>query len=192
MSLLVLGLILFLGVHSAAIVAPGWRAAQVERRGERVWKGGYTLISLLGFVLLIYGYGLARQAPIPVYSPPGALRHLALLLMLPVFPLLFTAYLPGRIKRAAGHPMLLAVQLWAVSHLLTNGMLADVLLFGGFLVWAVACLVSIKHRTASSKAPGAPPGAFNDLIALAGGLAVYGVFLLWVHRWLIGVAPLRG
>jgi len=144
----------------------------------------------VGFGLLIYGYGQARQAPIPVYLPPAALRHLGLLLMLPVFPLLFAAYLPGRIKRTTQHPMLLAVFLWASSHQLTNGMLADILLFGGFLVWAMADFISVKCRTTPSKTPGAPPRAFNDLIALVGGLAVYGFFLFWAHRWLIGVAPL--
>ncbi len=190
MSLLVLGLVLFLGMHSASIVAPGWRAAQIERRGEQTWKGGYSLVSLLGFVLLIYGYVLARQAPIPVYSPPDALRYLALLLMLPVFPLFFATYLPGRIKHTAQHPTLLATMVWAISHLLTNGTLADVLLFGAFLVWAVADLRSVKHRAVSGKAFGTPPSTFNDLIALVGGLVVYGVFLFWAHGWLIGVSPL--
>jgi uncharacterized membrane protein len=190
MSLLVLGLILFLGAHSVSIIAPGWRAAQIARRGERVWKGAYSLVSLIGFVLLIYGFGLVRQAPAVIYSPPTVLRHLALLLMLPVFPLLFAAYLPGRIRRAALHPMLVSVMLWSIAHLLANGTLADMLLFGSFLVWAVADFISVKHRATQSKVPGAPPGPLNDLIALVGGLAVYGVFLFWAHAWLIGVSPL--
>jgi len=188
MTLLILGLVLFLGVHSVSIVAPDWRAAQIAQR-ERVFKGVYALISIIGFALLIYGYGLARQAPVVLYSPPAALRHLALLLMVPVFPLLFAAYLPGRIQSAAKHPMLLAVKFWATAHLLANGTLADVLLFGGFLVWAVADRISVKRRAVQHKVPGAPPSAMNDVIALVGGLVVYVVFLFWAHAWLIGVSP---
>lgn len=190
MSLLVIGLILFLGIHSVSIFAPAWRDAQVARRGERAWKGMYALASLAGLLLLIYGYGLARQAPVVLYSPPTALRHLTLLLMLPVFPLLFAAYLPGRIQRAARHPMLLAVKIWATAHLLANGTLADVLLFGGFLAWAVADRISVKRRTLPRSVPGAPPAPMNDAIAVAGGLVVYVGFLFWVHTWLIGVPVL--
>jgi uncharacterized membrane protein len=188
MTLLILGLVLFLGVHSVSIVAPGWRDAQVAQR-ERAFKGVYALVSIIGFALLIYGFGLARQAPVPLYSPPVALRHLALVLMLPVFPLLFAAYMPGRIQSAAKHPMLLAVKFWAFAHLLANGTLADVLLFGGFLVWAVADRISVGHRAVQRKVPGAPPSAMNDVIALVGGLVVYVVFLFWAHAWLIGVSP---
>ena len=190
MSLLVAGLILFFGIHSVSIVAPAWRDAQLERRGERVWKGMYALVSLAGLLLLIYGYGAARQAPVVLYAPPPALRHVALLLMLPVFPLLFAAYLPGRIQRTAKHPMLLAVKLWATAHLLANGTLADVLLFGAFLVWAVADRISVKHRAVPHSVPGAPPGALNDIAALTGGLVVYAGFLFGAHVWLTGVAPL--
>ena len=185
---LVLGLVLFLGVHSVSIVAPDWRAALIGQR-ERAFKGVYALVSIIGFALLIYGYGLARQAPVVVYSPPVALRHLALLLMVPVFPLLFAAYMPGRIQSAAKHPMLLAVKLWATAHLLANGTLADLLLFGGFLAWAVADRISVKRRAVVHKVPGAPPSAMNDVIALVGGLVVYVIFLFWAHAWLIGVSP---
>ena len=190
MSLLVVGLILFLGIHSVSIVAPAWRDAQVERRGERVWKGMYALASLAGLLLLIYGYGLARQTPVVLYTPPPALRHVALLLMLPVFPLLFAAYLPGRIQRTVKHPMLLAVALWATAHLLGNGTLADVLLFGAFLVWAVADWISVQRRAVPHSVPGAQPGALNDIMALAGGLVVYAGFLFGAHRWLTGVSLL--
>lgn len=190
MSLLVLGLILFLGVHSVSIVAPAWREGQIAHLGERAWKGIYALVSLAGLLLLIYGYGLARQSPVVLYTPPPAMRHVALLLMLPVFPLLFAAYLPGRIQRTARHPMLLAVKLWAASHLLANGTLADVLLFGGFLAWAVADRISVKRRTVQHAVPGAPPGALNDLIVLVVGLAAYVVFLFWGHARLIGVSPI--
>ena len=189
MTLLIVGLLLFLGVHSVSIVAPGWRDAQFAQRGEAAWKGLYSVAAAIGLGLIIYGYAAARQAPVVLYTPPLALRHLSLLLLLPVFVLLFAAYLPGRIKTATKHPMLLATKLWALAHLLANGNLADVLLFGGFLVWAVAGRVSLKRRPARA-VPGAPERPINDAIALIGGLAAYGGVVLWAHAWLIGVAPL--
>ena len=190
MTFLIAGLLLFLGVHSTAIIAPEWRTAQVARRGEAAWKGLYALLSIAGFVVLIYGYGVARQSPVVLYTPPTFTRHLALLLMLPVFPLLIAAYLPGRIKTAAKHPMLLAVKLWALAHLLANGSLHDVVLFGTFLAWAVADRISMKRRTVARAVPVASARPMNDAIALAGGLAVYAVFVLWAHLKLIGVSPL--
>jgi uncharacterized membrane protein len=192
MLVLVVGLVIFLGVHSVSIVAPGWRTATVARIGERPWKGLYSLASAVGLALIIVGYGMARRDPVVLYTPPAALRHLALVVMLPVFPLLFAAYLPGRIRAAAKHPFLLAVKLWALAHLLANGMLADVLLFGAFLAWAVADRISVKRRPAAQthEVPAAPPGAANDAIALIGGLVVYVVFIFWAHRWIIGVSPL--
>jgi len=189
MTLLVLGLVLFLGIHSVSIFAPAWRDGQVARRGEKPWKGVYSVASIIGFALLIYGYGLARQSPVVLYTPPTWMRHVALLLMLPAFPLLLAAYFPGRIKAATQHPMLAAVKLWAFAHLLANGTLADVLLFGGFLAWAVADRISLKRRPARP-VPGAPPGPMNDVIAIVGGLALYALFVAWAHQWLIGVSPL--
>jgi uncharacterized membrane protein len=189
MAIFIVGLLIFLGIHSVSIVAPEWRAGQVARLGERPWKGIYAAVSALGFGLLIYGYGVARHTPVVLYAPPVALRHLALLLMLPVFPLLFAAYLPGRIQAAAKHPMLLAVKLWAVAHLLANGTLVDVLLFGAFLVWAVADRISVRRRPRAA-VPGAPPRRYNDVVALVAGLALYALFVLGAHRWLIGVSPL--
>ncbi len=192
MIVFVAGLILFLGVHSISIVAPAWRKAQVVGRGEGPWKGIYSAVAGVGLVLLLVGYGMARREPIVLYTPPVLLRHLALAVMLPVFPLLFAAYLPGRIRRATKHPMLLATKLWATAHLLANGTLVDVLLFGGFLVWAVADRISIKRRSVAEAhdAPAAPARPMNDAIALIGGLAAYVVIVLWAHRWLIGVSPL--
>ena len=190
MTLLILGLLIFLGVHSISIFAPAWRTCQSERRGDAAWKGTYSLLSLAGFVLLIYGYGVARQSPVVLYTPPTFTRHIALLLMLPVFPLLFAAYLPGRIQAVAKHPMLLAVKLWALAHLLVNGTLHDVVLFGAFLTWAVADRISVKRRAVVRAHPGAPPSPVNDVIAVVGGLAAYAVFVLWAHLKLIGVSPL--
>lgn len=190
MVIFIAGLVMFLAIHSVSIVAPRWRDAQAARLGERPWKGLYSLASIASFVALIYGYGIARHTPVVVYLPPVALRHLALLLMLPVFPLLIAAYLPGRVKRFFRHPMLLAVILWSVSHLIANGTLADVLLFGGFLAWAVADLISVSRRSIQRPVPGAPASAANDVIVIVAGLALYAFMLLWGHARLTGFSPL--
>ena len=189
MGMLIIGLVLFLGIHTVSIVAPQWREGQIARLGEGPWKGTYSVVSAIGFGLLIYGYGAARQNPVVLYTPPTALRHVALLLMLPVFPLLVAAYVPCRIKAIAKHPMLLATKLWAVAHLFANGTLADVLLFGGFLVWAVADRISVKRRPARP-IPAAPARPYNDVIVIVVGLGLYALFVLWAHRWLFGVSPL--
>jgi uncharacterized membrane protein len=189
MIYLVMGLLLFLGVHSVGIVAPAWRDRTVARTGAGPWRGLYSVVSIAGFVLLIWGYGLARQQPLLLYSPPAWTRYLAALLMLPAFPLLFAAYLPSHIRSTLKHPMLLAVMFWAVAHLAANGTLADVVLFGGFLVWAVVDRLSYKRRTARPIGA-APRSKLNDLIAVVAGLAFYITFALWLHiRW-IGVSPL--
>ena len=192
MVLLILGLVLFLGIHSVSIVSAGGRNRLVQQMGEGPWKGLYSLVSLAGFVLIVVGYGAAREAPVLLYSLPNGFRHLAALLMLPVFVLLLATYLPGRIQRAAKHPMLLAVKLWALSHLLANGTLADVLLFGGFLAWAVVDRISVKKRAAAGRLRAGPvlPGSkANDAIALVGGLGLYVLFVVWAHAFLIGVRP---
>lgn len=187
---LIVGLILFLGVHSIAIIDAQWRDRMVMRLGPVVWKAAYGLVALLGLVLIVIGYDEARSSgAIMLYQTPLWMRHITLLLMLPVFVLLLATYLPGRIQRATKHPMLLAVKIWACAHLLANGTLADLLLFGGFLAWAVADRISLKRREPIA-VPGAPSGRFNDGIALGGGLALYLLFLFWLHQALFGVAPL--
>ncbi len=190
MNLLVLGLLLFLGTHSVGIFAPRWREATMLRVGEGVWKGAYSVLALIGFMLLLHGYGVARLSPVVLYEPPRWLRHLALLLMVPAFTLFLTTYLPGRISTAVKHPTLLAVKIWATAHLLANGTLHDVLLFGAVLAWAVADRIAVKRRTVQRKMPGGPPKPMNDVIAVVAGLALYVVFVFWGHRWLIGVSPL--
>jgi uncharacterized membrane protein len=187
---LIIGLVLFLGAHSISIVRPGLRAQAVGRIGEVPWKLAYAAVSLIGLVLVVQGYGAARAVdPVLLYDPPVWLRHVSLLLMLPVFVLLVAAYMPGRIQRALKHPMLAAVKLWAIAHLLANGTLADLLLFGSFLAWAIADVISLKRRTALAT-PGAPAGQWNDLIAVVAGLALYLAFLFYLHRLLMGVAPI--
>ncbi|HEX4241778.1 MAG TPA: NnrU family protein [Steroidobacteraceae bacterium] len=190
MALLIAGLVLFLGVHSVAIIAPGARAAGLRRLGERGWKGVYALVSALGFVLICYGFSIARREPVVLYTPPLWLHHVTLLLMIPVFPLLLAAYLPGRIKAAVKHPMLLAVKIWALAHLLANGTLADVLLFGGLLIWAGADRMSVKRRAVQAPVPGAPARPWNDAVAVIAGLVLYAITVAWLHLKLFGVSPL--
>jgi uncharacterized membrane protein len=188
MSTLILGLVLFLGAHSVSIVAPAWRDAMAARFGEWGWKALYAAVAIVGFVLIVQGYSAARLNPVVVWVPPAAMRHIAALLMLPVFVLLLSAYLPGRIRAAAKHPMLLATKFWALAHLLANGMLADIVLFGALLAWAVADRISLKRRVARP-IPGAPASKLNDVIAVVGGLALYGLVAMVLHvRW-FGVAP---
>jgi len=191
MSILIAGLVVFFAVHSVSIFNEPWRDSMVAKLGEWPWKGVYSMAAIIGFVLIVWGYGLARVDPVVLYSPPMWLRHVSILILVPVFPLLLATYLPGRIQSMARHPMLVATKLWAVAHLLANGTLADVLLFGSFLVWAVIDRISMKRRT-QRLIPGAPPSKFNDIIAVLFGLVLYTVFVLWLHAWLIGVSPTAG
>jgi uncharacterized membrane protein len=190
MTQLIIGLLLFLGVHSISIFAPAARDRWAAALGGNAWRGLYSLAALAGFVLLIHGYGVARASPAIIYVAPAGMRHVTLLLMLPVFPLLLAAQVPGRIKSALGHPMLAAVMLWSTAHLLVNGNLADLLLFGGFLLWAVADRWSFRHRVARPMKM-APAGRWNDLIVTVAGLVLYAATLLWLHGWVIGVPLLR-
>ncbi|NKI34945.1 NnrU family protein [Wenzhouxiangella sp. XN79A] len=192
MTLLVLGLILFLGIHSISIVARPTRDRLAARLGEWPYKGLYSIVAAIGLVLIVIGYGQARLTPTVLYSPPEWLRHLNMLLMLIVFPGLLAAYLPGRIGDALKHPMLIAVKAWALSHLLVNGTLADVLLFGGFLAWAVADRISMNHRPAGGSALALPRTKFNDAIVVVGGLALYLAFAFWLHPAWIGVPVMGG
>jgi uncharacterized membrane protein len=189
MAFLIAGLVLFLGAHSVSIVNEPWRNRVATRIGEKSWQGLYGIVAITGFVLIVWGYGLAREHPVIIYAPPKGMRHLTLLLMLPVFPMLLSAYLPGRIQSTLKHPMLAAVKLWAFAHLLANGNLRDVALFGSFLIWAVADRISMKRRT-QRPIPGAPPSPANDAIAVVAGLILYVAFILGVHKWLIGVSPI--
>ncbi len=186
MNTLIIGLLLFLGMHSVAIMAPTWRDRMAAQLGL-AWRGIYTVISLIGFVLIIRGYAAARLTPEVLYVPPTWMRHVTMTLMLPVFPLLLATYLPGRIKTTMKHPMLAATKLWALAHLLSNGMLADVLLFGGFMLWAVADRISLKKRPVRAIKT-APAASYNDWTAMLAGLALYGLFIVWAHAKLIGIA----
>ena len=171
MGLLVLGLLLFLGVHSTRIVADGWRTATIARIGPLPWKGLYALASIAGFLLIVWDYGQARQQPMELWQPPAAMRHVTALLMLPVFVLFVAPYVPKNWFRAKlKHPQVLSAKLWAVAHLLSNGMLADVLLFGGFLAWAVLSFRAARQRDrAAGGAAGVESSTAGTAVRSRGG-----------------------
>jgi uncharacterized membrane protein len=147
MSLLILGLIVFLGGHSVRIFADSWRNAVIARIGEGPWKGQYSLVSIVGFVLLIWGYGRARAATVVLWQPPPWTHYLAAMFTLIAFVLVVAAYVRGtRIKAVLHHPMILGVKSWAFGHLLANGTLADVVLFGAFVVWAIVDFAVSRRR----------------------------------------------
>jgi uncharacterized membrane protein len=195
MAPLLLGLVIFLGIHSVRIFAEGWRARQIARIGEGPWKGLYSLAALVGLVLIVWGYGLARAQPVVLWWPPVWTRHLAALLMLPAFVLLIAPYVPGnRVKAKLGHPMLLGTKLWAFAHLASNGTLADVALFGSFLLWAVFTYRAARRRDVDSFARTATPtsagrGLLPDVIVVGVGVALWYVFTMFLHGWLFGVRP---
>lgn len=190
MLILIIGLVLFLGIHSISIVNSAWRNKTVERLGLVPWQAIYSVIAIAGFVMIIHGYGSARLDPVTLYTPPSWMSHIAMLLLIVVFPLLLATYLPGKIQSATKHPMLAATKIWAFAHLLVNGTLADVVLFGGFLAWAVVDRISVKRRS-PMPVPGASPSRINDAIAIVVGLGIYVGFVLWLHKWLIGVSPIN-
>lgn len=184
---LLLGIVLFFGMHSVAILALPLRD-RLAARSDLGWKALYAIVSLVGIFLMVRGYAELRLTPTVLYVPPVALRHVAALLMLPAFACFIAPYFPGRIKRALKHPQLVAVKLWALAHLLANGTLADVLLFGSFLIWAVVERISLKRRPVRA-VPGAPESAMNDVIVVVVGLALYVAFAFWFHELLFGVRP---
>jgi uncharacterized membrane protein len=190
MSLLILGLVIFLGVHSTRVFAEGWRTAQIARLGEKGWKAAYSLASLVGFVLLVWGYGQARLEPVPLWTPTVGMRHLGSLLTVISFVLLAAAYVPRNgIKARIGHPMVVGVKVWALSHLLANHTLADLLLFGAFLVWAVLSFRAARRRDRTSGAVRADSSAAATALTVAVGLAAWAAFAMWLHEPLIGVRP---
>ncbi len=190
MTVLILGLIVFLGVHSTRIVADDWRTVQQKRLGEGTWKGVYSVVSLVGFGLIVWGFGLARQEPVVLWIPPTAMRHVAALLTLIAFILLAAAYVPrNAIKSRLHHPMLLGVKTWALAHLLANGRLADLVLFGAFLAWAVVCYIAAKKRdrAAGTQYPAGTAAATASTVVV--GIVLWALFAFWLHGMLIGVRP---
>jgi uncharacterized membrane protein len=190
MGMLILGLVLFLGVHSVRIFANDWRTQVIAQRGDGAWKGLYSLLSIAGFALIIWGYGLARQQPVVLWMPPVAMRHIASLLTLVSFILLVAAYVPRNgIKARLHHPMVIGIKVWAFAHLLCNGNLADVVLFGAFLVWAALSFRAARARDRAAQTV-YPAGtiAATAITVIVGTVAWVG-FALWLHGVLIGVRP---
>ena len=190
MTILIAGLVLFLGLHSIRMFADDWRTARIARMGERKWKGLFALVSLIGFVLIVWGFGQARMDPVVLWSPPPWTRHVAALLLLPAFVLIVAGNMPGtRIKTMLGHPMLLGTQLWAFAHLVGNGRLAGVVLFGSFLVWAVADYLASRRRDAAAGVVYPSGTATRDILAVLIGVVAWAVFGFWLHGPLIGLRP---
>lgn len=190
MAILILGLILFLGVHSARIIAPGWRDAQVARFGLNPWKAMFSLASAVGLGLVIWGYGLSREAPVELWNPPRWTMHVTALLTLPAFILVVAGYVPGnRLKAAIGHPMVAGVKLWALAHLFSNGRLGDVVLFGAFLIWAIVDFASARRRDRQAGVTYPARGAAKDVVTVVLGVAAWALFAAFLHVRLIGVRP---
>jgi uncharacterized membrane protein len=193
MTLLILGLILFLGVHSARVFGEGPRTALQARLGELGYKGAYSVVALAGLVLVVVGYGAARETPQIVWIAPVWTRHLAALLTLASFVLLAATYVPGNaIKARLHHPMVLGVKVWALAHLLANGMLADILLFGGFLLWAVLSFRAARGRDRAAGTVYPAGRAGPTLVAVAVGVVAWAVTAFWAHGVLFGVKPFGG
>ncbi|MBI0362282.1 NnrU family protein [Burkholderia oklahomensis] len=191
MFVLILGMLIFLGTHSIRMVAGDWRAAQIARLGEQRWKGLFALASVVGFVLIVWGYGLARADTAALWSPPIGVRHLTGLLTAIAFVLIAAAYVPGtRIKALVGHPMLAGVMAWAIAHLLANGTLHAELLFAAFFVWAFVDFIVSRARDRRDGIRYPAGSLTRDGVAIGVGLVAWALFMLVLHGWLIGVRPL--
>jgi uncharacterized membrane protein len=193
MAYLLAGLLMFLGVHSLRIFADGWRAQQIARIGPLPWKGLVSVLSLAGFALLVWGWGMARQTPVVLWQPPVGMRHAASLLTLLAFVLLAAAYVPGNaIKARFHHPMVLGVKTWALAHLLSNGNLAHVVLFGSFLAWGVLLFIASRRRDRREATVYAPGRLAPTLVTVVVGVAAWAVFAFKLHGMWIGVRPFGG
>jgi uncharacterized membrane protein len=191
MAMLILGLVLFLGIHSTRIFADGWRSGMIARLGPMRWKGLYSVLSIIGFVVVIWGFRMARADTLVLWSPPVWARHAAALLMVFSFILLVAAYVPrNSIKARLHHPMVLGVKVWALAHLLANGVAASVVLFSAFLVWAVLSYRAARQRDRAANTVYPPGNAAWTGITVAAGLIAWAVFAMFLHGPLIGVRPL--
>ncbi len=190
MTMLIIGLLVFLGIHSTRIFADGLRDRMIAKLGTNGWKGVVAIVSIIGFVLIVWGFGLARQQPVLLYVPPQALKHANSLFTLIAFVLVAAAYVPrNHIKASVGHPMLAGTKVWALGHLLSIGFLHDVVLFGAFLAWAVALFV-VSRRRDRREGVVYPAGTLaGDLIAVVAGIVAWAAFAFWAHRHWIGVSP---
>jgi uncharacterized membrane protein len=190
MAYLILGLVLFLGLHSTRIFAEGWRTSMVAKMGAMPWKGLYSVLSIASFALLVWGYARARENPVLIWTPPEAMRHVAGLLVLIAFILFVATYVPRNwFKAKLHHPQMLSVKTWAFAHLLANGTLVDIILFGSFLVWAALGFRAARQRDRMAGTVYAPATAQGTIIAIVAGTIAWAVFAFWLHGWLIGVRP---
>lgn len=193
MSILILGLILLLGVHSVRIFGEAWRTRTVASLGPGAWKGLYSVVSLVGLALVIWGYGLARQQPVVLWQPPAGLKHMNSLFTLLAFILVVAAYVPrNAIKSRLHHPMVLGVGLWALGHLLATAKLADVVLFGSFLLWSVLSWSAARRRDRALGTRYGDGSLVATLLVLVVGGIAWAVFAMWLHAAWIGVAPIAG
>ena len=190
MAYLILGLVLFLGVHSTRIFADGWRSSMVAKMGPMPWKGLYSVVSIASFVLLVWGYARARENPVLIWTPPEAMRHVTALLVLLAFILFVATYVPRNwFKSKLHHPQMLSVKTWAFAHLLSNGTLVDMVLFASFLVWAALGFRAARQRDRAEGTVYAPATAQGTVIVLVVGAIAWAAFAFWLHGWLIGVKP---
>jgi uncharacterized membrane protein len=189
-ALLLIGIVLFFGVHSVRVFAEDWRTRQITRLGARPWRGIYSLLSGVSVVVLVWGYAQTRKTPIELWTPPSWTYPITSALVLVSFVLIAAAYVSrNRIKAKIGHPMTAGIKTWAFAHLLSNGTLGDVLLFGSFLVWAVFVFIAARKRDreAGTTYPVGPVS--KDVITVVGGTVAWAVFGFWLHGPLIGVRP---
>ncbi|AYF34368.1 NnrU family protein [Halomonas sp. XH26] len=188
MTIMIIGLLIFLGSHSVRIFAEDWRQRQIVKHGENTWKIAYSVVSVIGLAIAIYGFGQMRLDPIYVWFPPMGLRHAVALLMVPAFIMLVAAYVPrNAIKAKLGHPMMLAVKIWAFSHLLANGRLGDIIFFAAFLVWAILAFKAAKKRDRLQPVNPVPTSAPATIATVVIGLIAYVLFALYLHTLVIGV-----
>ncbi len=190
MALLILGIVLFLGLHLVRVVAPGLRSSMIARLGEGGWKGAYSIASIVALVILIYGFGQARDMT-PIWTPPFWMSHITILLMLFALICLVASLLPaGHIAVRTKHPMVLSVKIWALAHLLSNGDGAAILLFAAFLAWGVILRISLKRRERAGEITLRPfvSGKY-DLYAIVIGVIVWALIIWKLHAWIIGVSP---
>jgi uncharacterized membrane protein len=190
MTALIVGLLLFLGLHSIRFIADGARSRFIEQRGLKTWRALYSVVSGIGFVLIIWGYSLTLRQPVVLYEPAPWTRALAGVLTLAAIVLITASFVPRNHFRAwVGHPLVLGTALWALAHLQATRTLAGLLLFGGFLAWALVCFTSLRARDKAAGVQRKSGGMLQSVIALVVGVAAWAGFTYSLHARLIGVAP---